>query len=219
MLRRKGLGTTNFFETGAFLRTRDDVDYPNMQYEFLPLTRRLVNGKLVPVPGFQFWMDLARPESRGAVTLRSPDPAAHPSVVFHHLRAKQDLRDLVDGVRLARDLVRQPAWERFRAEELTPGPTVQTDEELETFARLRCGTSYHPSGSCRMGVDPEAVVDEEGRIRALGRLRIVDASIMPFVVTGNLNAPVMMMAEKLADRIRGVAALPPSDAPFHRNAA
>jgi choline dehydrogenase len=219
LLRRKGLGTTNFFETGAFLRTRDDVDYPNMQYEFLPLTRRLVNGKLVPVPGFQFWMDLARPGSRGAVTLRSTDPAAHPSVVFNHLRCKQDLRDLVDGVRLARDLVRQPAWERVRAEELSPGPAVQTDEELETFVRLRCGTSYHPSGSCRMGADPEAVVDEAGRVRALGRLRIVDASIMPFVVTGNLNAPVMMMAEKLADRIRGVPDLPPSDAPFHRDGA
>jgi choline dehydrogenase len=160
-------------------------------------------------------MDLARPESRGAVTLRSADPAAHPSVVFNHLRSRQDLRDLVDGVRLARDLVRQASWERFGAEELTPGPTVQTDEELETFVRLRCGTSYHPSGSCRMGVDPQAVVDEEGRVRALGRLRIVDASIMPFVVTGNLNAPVMMMAEKLADRIRDVPALPPSDAPYH----
>ena len=216
LLRRKGLGTTNFFETGAFLRTRDDVDYPNMQYEFLPLTRRLVNGKLVPVPGFQFWMDLARPESRGAVTLRSADPSGHPSVVFNHLRSRQDLRDLVDGVRLARDLVRQPAWERFRAEELSPGPAVRTDEELETFVRLRCGTSYHPSGSCRMGVDPDAVVDEEGRVRALSRLRIIDASIMPFVVTGNLNAPVMMMAEKLADRIRGVPDLPPSGATFHR---
>ncbi len=220
LLRRKGLGTSNFFETGAFLRTRDDVDYPNMQYEFLPLTRRLVNGKLIPVPGFQFWMDLARPESRGAVTLRSADPAAHPSIVFNHLKRRQDLIDLVDGVKLARDvLVRQPAWERFRAEELSPGRSVRSDEELETFVRLRCGTSYHPSGSCRMGVDAGAVVDEEGRVRALGRLRIVDASIMPFVVTGNLNVPVMMMAEKIADRIRGLPSLPPSDAPFHCDAA
>jgi choline dehydrogenase len=130
LLRRKGLGTTNFFETGAFLRTRGDVDYPNMQYEFLPLTRRLVNGTLVPVPGFQFWMDLARPQSRGAVTLRSADPSAHPSVVFNHLRSRQDLR-------LARDLVRQPAWQRFRAQELTPGPTVQTGIR-EGPARARC---------------------------------------------------------------------------------
>jgi choline dehydrogenase len=122
-------------------------------------------------------------------------------------------------VRLARNLVRQPAWERFRAEELSPGAAVQTDEELETFVRLRCGTSYHPSGSCRMGVDPEAVVNEEGRVQALDRLRIVDAAIMPFVVTGNLNAPVMMMAEKLADRIRGVPGLPPSDAPFYHHVA
>jgi len=216
LLLRKGLGTTNFFETGAFLRTRDDVEHPNMQYEFLPITRKLINGKLVPVPGFQVWMDLCRPESRGAVTLQSADPADSPSIVFNHLQAEQDMRDLIDGVQLVRnELIRQPAWERFRPVELNPGPEVVTDRQLEAFIRSHCSTSYHASGTCRMGVDDESVVDQEARVRAVGRLRVVDASIMPKVVSANINAPLIMMAEKIADRIRGVTPLPPADVAYH----
>ena len=216
ILRKKGLGTTNFFETGAFLRTRDDVAFPNMQYEFLPLARQLINGKLVPIPGFQFWMDLSRPESRGEVTLRSANPADPPSIVFNHLEARQDMKDLVDGVRLARTMIRQPVWDTYRGQELRPGPDVISDSDIETFIRQRTGTSYHPSGTCRMGADAEAVVDTEARVKSMQRMRIVDASIMPRVVTGNLNAPVMMMAEKIADRILGKPSLPPSDAPYYR---
>jgi choline dehydrogenase len=216
LLRKRGLGTSNFFETGAFLRTRDDVAFPNMQYEFLPLTRQLKNGKLIPVPGFQFWMDLSRPESRGAVTLRSANPVEAPSIVFNHLATRQDVQDLIDGVRLARTLIRQPAWDRYRGAELTPGSEVASDHDIEAFIRQRTGTSYHASCSCRMGADAEAVVDGEARVKALDRLRIVDASIMPRVITGNLNAAVLMMAEKLSDRIRGRAALPPSDTPYYR---
>ncbi|TME58193.1 MAG: choline dehydrogenase, partial [Chloroflexi bacterium] len=216
ILRKKGLGTTNFFETGAFLRTRDDVAFPNMQYEFLPLARQLINGKLVPIPGFQFWMDLSRPESRGEVTLRSANSADPPSIVFNHLEARPDMKDLVDGVRLARTMIRQPAWDKYRGQELRPGPDVISDSDIETFIRQRTGTSYHPSGTCRMGADAEAVVDSEARVKSVHRMRIVDASIMPRVVTGNLNAPVMMMAEKISDRILGKPSLPPSDAPYYR---
>ncbi|WP_077487821.1 choline dehydrogenase [Sinomonas mesophila] len=216
-LARKGLGTTNFFETGAFLKTRDDVEYGNMQYEFLPITRRLHRGKVVPVPGFQFWMDLARPLSRGAVRLKSADPAENPSVVFNHLEQRQDLKDLVDGVKLARRLVRQRAWQRFSPTELSPGAGAQTDAEIEAFVRKSVGTSYHASGTCRMGLDDEAVVDQQGRVYAVGGLRIADASIMPKVITGNINAPVMMMAEKIADQVRGVPALEPSTAGFYRS--
>jgi choline dehydrogenase len=219
LLRRKGLGTTNFFETGAFLRTRDDVEFPNMQYEFLPITRKLINGKLVPVPGFQVWMDLCRPESRGAVRLQSANPADAPSIVFNHLQAEQDVRDLIDGVRLVRnELIRQPAWERFRPVELNPGPDVVSDRQLEAFVRSHCGTSYHASGTCRMGVDHGSVVDQEGRVRAVGHLRVIDASIMPKVVSANINAPLIMMAEKISDRIRGVSPLPPADVTYHGGA-
>jgi choline dehydrogenase len=216
MLRRRGLGASNFFEAGAFLRTRDDVEFPNMQYEFLPLTRRLIKGKLVPAPGFQVWMDLSRPESRGTVTLRSANPADQPLTVFNHLESRQDLQDLVDGVRLVRErLTRQPAWEPYRAVELSPGPDVVSDRELEEFVRAHTSTSYHASGTCRMGVDDNSVVDPEGRMRAVRNLRVVDASIMPKVVTANLNAPVMMMAEKIADRVRGLTPLAPATATYY----
>jgi choline dehydrogenase len=215
LLRRRGLGTTNFFETGAFLRTRDDAAFPNVQYEFLPLTRRLVRGRLVPVPGFQFWLDLCRPVSRGTVTLRSADPAEPPSIVFNHLSAREDLADLVAGVRLARTLAHQPASARYLRGELTPGPDVATDAELEAFVRRRASTSYHPSGTCRMGADAGAVVDGEARVAGVRGLRVVDASIMPRVVTGNLNAPVMMMAEKVSDRIRDREPHRPSTAAYH----
>jgi choline dehydrogenase len=218
VLRKQGLGTSNFFETGAFLRTRDDVPFPNMQYEFLPLVRLLRNGKLVPVPGFQFWMDLARPESRGAVTLRSANPAAPPSIVFNHLHARQDVTDLIAGLRLARELIRQPAWDRLRGAELSPGPDAVSDADIEAAIRKRTSTSYHPCGSCRMGTDPGAVVGSDASVRAVGRLRIADASVLPRVTSGNLNAPVLMMAEKIADKIRGVPPLPPSDAGYHRAA-
>jgi choline dehydrogenase len=206
-LLRRGLGATNFFEAGAFLRTNDEVAFPDMQYEFLALTRKLVNGKLVPIPGFQFWMDLSRPHSRGQVALRSADPAAPPSIVFNHLADRRDLTDLVAGIRLIREIVAQPAWTRYNLGELTPGPDVISDAELEAFVRNRLGTSYHPSGTVRMGVDAEAPVDTAGRFRAVTGLRVVDASIMPKIVTANLNAPVMMMAEKIADQIMDRPAL------------
>jgi len=137
MLRRKGLGTNNFFETGAFLKTRDDVDFPNMQWEFLPLTRRLVNDKLIPVPGFQFWMDLSRPESRGAVTLRSNDPAVSPSTVFNHYESRQDLQDMIDGIRLTREIVRQPVWRNVVRGELTPGVDVTIRRSLRRLSAPR----------------------------------------------------------------------------------
>lgn len=213
---RKGLGTSNFFEAGAFLRTRDDVDFPNMQFEFLPLTRQLKNGKLVAIPGFQFWMDLSRPQSRGAVRLRSADPAAAPSIVFNHLEARQDVRDLIDGIRMSREMIRQRAWDAFRGEELSPGVDVESDAELERFLRAGLGTSYHPSGTCRMGVDEAAVVDPRARAKTVRRLRVVDASIMPRIVTANLSASIMMIAEKISDDILGRTPLPPSTAPAYR---
>lgn len=215
-LRKKGLGTSNFFEAGAFLRTRQDVAFPNMQFEFLPLTRQIKNGKLVAIPGFQFWMDLSRPESRGAVTLKSADPAAPPSIVFNHLESRQDVEDLVAGVRLARGMIQQPAWDRFRGRELTPGADAQSDADIEKFIRANLGTSYHPSGTCRMGTDQEAVVDSDARVRAVRRMRIVDASIMPRIVTANLSASIMMMAEKISDRILNKPPLPPAGAPYYR---
>lgn len=215
-LNHSGLGASNLFEAGAFLRTRDDVGFPNMQYEFLPLTRRIVDGKLVPIPGFQFWMDLSRPESRGAVTLRSADPADPPSIVFQHLAEAQDATDLIAGVRLAREIAGQRAWDGLRGEEISPGREAVSDTDLMTYLRERVGTSYHGSSTCRMGPGDDAVTDGQGRVKAVEGLRVVDASILPKNVTGNLNAPVVMLAEKISDRIRDRAPLPPDPAPYHR---
>jgi choline dehydrogenase len=215
LLTKRGLGASNFFETGAFLRTRHDVRYPNMQFEFLPLTRHVQGGKLVAIPGFQFWMDLSRPESRGSVALRSANPADSPSIVFNHLASQKDLNDLIAGIRLARELIRQPAWDKYRGEELSPGRNAQSDSDLERFVRANLGTSYHPSGTCRMGTDDDAVVDSDARVNGVRRLRIVDASIMPRIVTANLSAAIMMMAEKLSDRIMGKPQLQPSTAAYY----
>jgi GMC oxidoreductase len=190
------------------------VGFPNMQYEFLALTRKIVNGKLVPVAGFQFWMDLSRPLSRGRVSLRSASPVDAPSIVFNHLEHPQDVADLIAGVRLAREMARQPAWDPYRREELNPGADAQTDTELAAFLRAKVGTSYHASGTCRMGIGHDDVVDAGGRVHGLSGLRVIDASIMPRITTGNLNAPVIMLAEKLADDIRGRTALSPSAAAY-----
>lgn len=217
LLFKEGLGATNFFEAGAFLRTRPDVSYPNVQFEFLPLTRKMKNGKLIAIPGFQFWLDLSRPESRGYVSLRSADPSEAPNIVFNHMSTPQDRRDMIDAIRLARTLIAQPAWDGIRGEEISPGAAVQSDAELEQFIRANTGTSFHPAGTCRMGVDPLAVVDTDGRVHAVQRLRVVDASILPHSVTANLSASIMMMAEKIADRILGKSPLPPSTADFYRS--
>lgn len=217
LLTRKGLGAGNIFEAGAFLRTRDDVELANMQYEFLPLTRRLVNGKLVPMPGFQFWMDLSRPESRGTVTLTSADPNALPSIVFNHLEAEQDVVDLIAGVRLAREIARQSAWNGVRGEEMSPGADAVTDADLRDYLKVRLGSSYHGTGTCRMGTGgDDAVTDAQGRVQGVNGLRVVDASIMPKNVTGNLNAPIIMLAERIADLVLGKDPLPPQHAPYYK---
>ena len=150
------------------------------------------------------------------MTLRSANPTEQPSIVFNHLAARQDVTDLIDAVRLARTLISQRAWDRYRRQELSPGPDVTRDSEIEAFLRRATGTSYHACGTCRMGVDAAAVVDRDARVNAVRSLRVVDASMMPKVVTANLNAPVMMMAEKISDRILGKVALEPSDAQYYR---
>lgn len=219
LLWKNGLGTTNFFESGAFLRSNEQVPYPNVQFEFLPLTRQLKNGRLIAIPGFQFWIDLSRPKSVGRVLLQSADPAAAPDIVFNHYAEAEDMRDMIDSIRLARKIIAQPAWDAVRGEELAPGVHAQSDKELAQFIRENTGTSYHPSCTCRMGDDKQAVVDSQGRVHGVNNLRVVDASIMPRVITGNLSACVLMMAEKIADQIRDRDPLPPSTAPWFNSAA
>ncbi len=204
LLTKRGLGAANFFEAGAFIKTGDDADYANLQLEFLPLARRVVNGTLKVLPGFQLWMDLSRPASRGHVRLTSANPLAKPEIVFNHLRDEADCRDMVRAVKLARSLFRCRAWDGIRGAEMNPTSDIQTDSEILSWARASVGTSYHPSGTCRMAASPrDGVVDHNGRVHGLQGLRVVCAAIIPRITTGNLSAPTYMIAEKISDNIRG----------------
>ena len=155
-----------------------------------------------------------RPTSRGWIKLRSADPREAPAILFNYMQTEGDRQEMRAGIRLTREIFAQKAFDPYRGAELSPGPVVQTDAEIDAHIRRKAESAYHPSCSCKMGLpsDPMAVVDEQGRVHGLKRLRVVDASIMPNVVSGNLNAPTIMMAEKLSDAILGLDPLPRSEA-------
>ncbi|POF42429.1 choline dehydrogenase [Pseudomonas laurylsulfativorans] len=212
---KKGLGATNFFEVGAFIRTNDDIKVPNVQFEFIPMLGEFQHGSVKLENGFQYFFSLMRPTSTGRVWLGSADPLAAPKFNFNFLSTQEDRDDAVAAVKAIRHVVSQPAWDPYRGEEVTPGPSVQTDEEILQALRGLAGTNYHPSCTCRMGTDEMSVVDARARVHGIENLRVVDASIMPEIVSGNLNAPVIMMAEKIADDIRGVAPLTKAKAKYY----
>ncbi|MSP83384.1 MAG: choline dehydrogenase [Alphaproteobacteria bacterium] len=214
LLLRDGLGASNFCETGCFFRSSDRVDYADLQHEFYPLCAYLGASESNFADGFMFSMGNMRPASRGWVKLKSTNPTEYPAIRFNYLETESDRRQMIDGVRRTREMVRQRAWDELRGKELTPGPEAKTDEEILAWIRSIGSTEYHPCSSCRMGTDESSVTDGAGRVHGLEALRVIDASIMPNNVTGNLNAPVTMIAEKLADAIRG-RSLPPSTAPVH----
>lgn len=200
---KKGLGATNFFEVGAFIRTREEVKVPDVQFEFIPLLGEFQHGSVKLENGFQYFFSLMRPTSTGRVWLGSRDPLAHPKFVFNYLSTPEDKRDAIAAVKAIRNVVAQKAWDHLRGEEVTPSAQVQTDEQILATLRETAGTNYHPSSTCRMGHDDMSVVDEQGRVHTLDNVRVVDASIMPEIPSGNLNAPIIMMAEKISDHIRG----------------
>ena len=214
MLRGTGIGASNHFEAGGFIRTRDDDPWPNIQYHFLPVAINYNGTNAIKMHGFQAHVGSMRSPSRGRVKLRSRDPREHPSILFNYMAEALDWREFRDAIRITREIIRQPALDRFRGRELSPGAELQSDAEIDAFVRARAETAYHPSCSCAMGYDEMAVVDNEGRVHGLEGLRVVDASIMPRITTGNLNAPTIMLAEKIADRIRGRTALARVDTPY-----
>jgi len=214
MLNGTGVGASNQFEAGGFIRTRDDDLWPNIQYHFLPVAINYNGSNPISMHGFQAHVGSMRSPSRGRVKLRSRDPNAHPSILFNYMSDPLDWREFRDAIRITRDIMRQPALDRYRGRELNPGADLTTDAQLDDFMRARAETAFHPSCSCKMGYDDMAVVDNEGRVHGLESLRVVDASIMPQITTGNLNAPTIMLAEKIADRIRGREALARVDTPY-----
>jgi choline dehydrogenase len=217
LLRKDGLGATNHFETGAFIRSRAGVPYPDIQFHFLPLAVTYDGSSLAREHGFQAHVGPMRSKSRGHVRLASHDPLEKPKILFNYLSHPDDLVEFRAGLRLAREIFAQKAFDPYRGREIQPGKDVQTDEEIDAFVRSKVESAYHPSCSCKMGrsSDPMAVVDPEGRVYGVEGLRVVDSSIMPSITTGNLNAPTIMVAEKMADHVLGHAPLAPSSAPYY----
>jgi choline dehydrogenase len=210
-----GVGASNQFEAGGFIRSRAEFEWPNLQYHFLPVAINYNGSNAVNEHGFQAHVGSMRSPSRGRIRLTSRDPRQHPSILFNYMSSEQDWQEFRDGIRLTSEIMAQSALDPYRGRELSPGSACQSDAELDAFIREHAETAYHPSCSCKMGDDDMAVVDGQGRVHGLEALRVIDASIMPLIVTGNLNAPTIMMAEKIADKIRGRAPLPRSSAPYY----
>ncbi len=207
MLRRQGAGRLQFLEAGAFLRSRGDIDRPDIQIHFVAAPMFDHGRRKFEVDGFTLHACALRPESRGSVKLSSADPFAPPLIDPNYLAAESDRHTMRDALRIARAIVSQKIFDLYRGAEWLPGQAVQTDAQIDQWIRHNAETIYHPAGTCRMGVDDKAVVDEQLRVRGAGNLRVVDASIMPTLIGGNTNAPVMMIAEKAADMILGKPAL------------
>lgn len=203
---QRGPLTSNIAESGAFLKTSPDQPEPDLQYHFAPVYY-INHGFTTPEGhGYTIGPTLVTPRSRGRITLHSTDPSQHPAIFANYLSDEADMRVLVEGVKLARKLAQTKAFAPFHDVETLPGPHVQSDEDIIAYIRSTAETLYHPVGTCKMGNDPLAVVDEQLRVRGLEGVRVVDASVMPTVVNGNTNAPTIMIGEKAADLIKGHSA-------------
>ncbi len=215
---RSGPGATNHFEAGGFVRSNDDVAYPNLMFHFLPLAIRYDGTPAPSKHGYQVHVGPMYSDARGTVSITSTDPHVHPALRFNYLSTDQDRREWVEAVRVARRILTQQAFEPYSTGELSPGPGVGTDEEILDWVARDAETALHPSCTARMGVDESSVVDPlTMRIHGVDGLRAVDASVMPYVTNGNIYAPVMMLAEKAADLIAGITPLPPEPIPFYRH--
>jgi choline dehydrogenase len=215
----KGPGRQQFLESGAFLRSRPDLDRPDLQIHCV-LAIMQDHGKVaVAKDGFTFHVCQLRPESRGRVGLRSADPMDHPAIFANYLATEEDRRAIREGVKMMREVARQAALDPYRGPEYSPGEAVQTDEQIDAWIKRTSETIYHPVGTCKMGADGDAmaVVDAELKVRGLTGLRVIDASVMPTLVGGNTNAPTIMIAEKASDMILGRPALPAEDAPVYED--
>ena len=198
--------TSNGAEAGAFIQTQSGLPEPDIQYHFFPnLIPTVYNSLDIKKHGYTLVPAVVTPQSRGRLTLRSTDPKQYPAIHANYLADEADLRVLVEGVKLARRLGQTRAFAPFYQEEMLPGPRVQSDQGIIAYIRNGVQSLYHPVGTCKMGHDDQAVVDEQLRVRGVEGLRVVDASIMPTVVNGNTNAPTIMIAEKIAALLRGHA--------------
>jgi len=215
---RSGPGATNHFEGGGFARSNDDVAYPNLMFHFLPIAIRYDGSAPEGGHGYQVHIGPMYSDARGSIKITSKDPRVHPALRFNYMSTDQDRREWVEAIRVARRILSQPAMDPFNGGESSPGPAVETDEQILDWVRRDGETALHPSCTAKMGVDEMAVVDPGSmRVHGLEGLRVVDASIFPYVTNGNIYAPVMMVAEKAADLILGNTPLAPEPVEFYRH--
>ncbi|HEX3782817.1 MAG TPA: choline dehydrogenase [Pseudonocardiaceae bacterium] len=215
---RSGPGASNHFEGGGFARGNEDVDYPNLMFHFLPIAIRYDGSAPTGGHGYQVHIGPMYSDARGSVQIRTTNPKDHPALRFNYLSTEQDRREWVEAIRVARTILNQSALAEFNGGELSPGPEVETDEQILDWIGRDGETALHPSCTCRMGVDERSVVDPATmRVRGVEGLRVVDASVMPYITNGNIYAPVMMVAEKSADLILGNTPLPAEHIEFYRH--
>ncbi len=210
-----GLGATNHFEAGGFIRSDESVAWPNLQYHFLPIAVRYDGRNASKAHSFQAHVGSMRSPSRGRIKIKSKNAAEHPSILFNYMAHEQDWQEFRAAIRITRDIINQPALDAYRGKVITPAANLQSDAELDEYVRNHAETAYHPSCTCAMGEGNDAVVNSQGRVHGIDALRVVDASIMPNIITGNLNATTIMLAEKIADHIRGRSPLPRADVAYY----
>lgn len=212
ILDKSGLGATNHFESCGFIRSKENLEWPDLQYHFLPAAMRYDGKEAFAGHGFQVHIGHNKPKSRGFVKVASNDPHVAPKIQFNYLQHQEDIEGFRACVRLTREIINQPGLDEFRGEEIQPGLSIQTDEEIDQFVRSAVESAYHPSCSCKMGEDEMAVVDSETKVHGINGLRVVDSSIFPTIPNGNLNSPTIMVAERAADLILGNDMLAPNEA-------
>lgn len=200
---RKGMAASNIWEAGGLINSKETVDYPDLQYHFGPVGFEYIDNKIKLSQAFSIHVDVLRPRSRGSVNLRSEHAQDKPQLNFNYYVHVDDLNDMVNGVKRTRELVAQAAFKELCGAPINPGIHVRTDEQIKQWILQNSETDFHPCGTCRMGVDDTAVVDEQMRVRGCRGLRVVDASVLPSIVSGNLNAPIQMIAARAADYILG----------------
>ncbi len=209
---KTGLGATNHFESCAFIRSRPGIKAPDIQYHFLPAAMRYDGNAAFDGHGFQVHVGHNKPQSRGSIRIKSSDPLAKPGILFNYLEKEADREGFRQCVRLTREIISQPAFDRYRGVEIQPGEGVNTDNEIDDWVRQGVESAYHPSCTCKMGTDAMAVVDPETRVHGIENLRVIDSSIFPTIPNGNLNSPTIMVAERGADLVKGAGMLAPVDA-------
>ena len=216
LLAKRGVAASNLFESGGYFRSRPGIEFPNIQHHFVAVAMNSDGSMPHKGHGFQVHMSQMRPTSRGFVRLRSTDPFEPPLIQFNHLQTENDRQEFREGLDLSREIVAQEALNPFRGRELSPGASVTSVDDIDAFARARGETEHHPACTCKMGYDDLSVVDRDTKVHGCENLRVVDASIMPNVVTANLNATCIMLGEKAADLIAGREPLEPDYRPFYR---